>query len=52
MLKGIGAFAGIGIGKARKLIEKPIVYEDITPVDPAARKETAGRRSADLLYAK
>ena len=39
MLKGIGASAGIGIGKARKLIEKPIVYEDITPVDPAAEKK-------------
>ncbi len=39
MLKGIGASAGIGIGKARKLIEKPIVYAAVAPADPAAEKQ-------------
>lgn len=39
MLKGIGASDGIGIGKALKLEEKPIIYEDAAAADPAAEKE-------------
>ena len=39
MLKGIGASEGVGIGKARKLLEKPIVYADKAPADTAAEKE-------------
>ena len=39
MLKGIGASEGVGIGKARKLLEKPIVYTDKAPADTAAEKE-------------
>ncbi len=39
MLKGIGASEGIGIGKALKLLNKPIVYEDISPSDPTEEKK-------------
>lgn len=39
MLRGIGASDGIGIGKALKLVDKPIVYEDITVADTAAEKQ-------------
>lgn len=39
MLKGIGASDGIGIGKALKLIDKPIVYEDVTVTDTAAEQK-------------
>lgn len=39
MLKGIGASDGIGIGKALTLVDRPIIYEDITVADPTAEKE-------------
>ena len=39
MLKGTGASDGIGIGKALKLTDQPIVYEDVKIADPAAEKE-------------
>ena len=39
MLKGIGASEGVGIGKARKLLEKPIVYADKAPAETPAEKE-------------
>lgn len=47
MLKGIGASDGIGIGKALKLVEKPIVYEDVTVTDTEAEKQ----RLADAVQA-
>lgn len=47
MLKGIGASDGIGIGRALKLVEKPIVYEDVTVSDPEAEKQ----RLADAVQA-
>lgn len=47
MLKGIGASDGIGIGRALKLVEKPIVYEDIAVTDTGAEKQ----RLADAVQA-
>lgn len=47
MLKGIGASDGIGIGRALKLVEKPIVYEDVPVTDPEAEKQ----RLADAVQA-
>lgn len=47
MLKGIGASDGIGIGRALKLVEKPIVYEDVAVSDPEAEKQ----RLADAVQA-
>lgn len=39
MLKGLGVSDGIGIGKALKLIDRPIVYEDAAVTDTAAEKK-------------
>ena len=47
MLKGIGASDGIGIGRALKLVEKPIVYEEIAVTDTEAEKQ----RLADAVQA-
>lgn len=47
MLKGIGASDGIGIGRALKLVEKPIVYEDVAVTDTEAEKQ----RLADAVQA-
>ena len=39
MLKGIGASDGIGIGKALKLLNKPIVYADTVPESAEEEKK-------------